>query len=112
MSSYSPNHAGVSAMLNADWMEDAMRVRAEEIKTRAMAMAPGPSERDIHPGRYKASFHVRSHKYGGVTGRGGRRAEAIVYNDAPEAIFVEYGHHGREPYHTLANAAFVRIRRS
>jgi hypothetical protein len=33
------------------------------------------------------------------------RVEAVVYNDAPEAVQVEYGHRGAEPYHTLLRAA-------
>jgi hypothetical protein len=28
-----------------------------------------------------------------------------VYNDAPEAIYVEFGHRGNEPYHVLLRAA-------
>jgi Bacteriophage HK97-gp10, putative tail-component len=109
MSSYNPDHLGMQRMLNADWMEDAMRQVAEDIKARAIALAPLGTERkgDMHPGRYKASFHVKTHKYAGAPGRrGSLRAEAIVYNDAPEALYVEYAHFGAEPYHTLARAAF------
>lgn len=101
---FNPDHPGVGQMLRADFMERAMVAVAERIKAAAEVTAP-VSEHDAHPGRYKASFHVKSHARGGATHD---RAEAIVSNDAPEAIFVEYGHHGREPYHTLANAAFRR----
>lgn len=102
---FRPDHRGVGRMLRADFMERAMRDRAEIIKGRAEATAPvgraGP-----HQGRYKASFHVRSHARGGATRD---RAEAVVYNDAPEALYVEFAHWGEEPYHTLANAAFQRL---
>lgn len=101
---YNPDHVGIGQMLRADFMQEAMRLRAEEIKVRAEILAPvGTERKDTHPGRYKASFHIR------VTDRGGAthdRAEAVLYNDAPEAIFVEFGHHGREPYRTIARAAF------
>lgn len=110
--SYNPDHLGMQEMLNADFMEDAMRRVAEEIKARAIALAPIGSVRkgDMHPGRYKASFHVRTHKYGGAPGRRGSvRAEAIVYNDAPEALYVEYAHFGDEPLHVLARAAFQNV---
>ena len=110
MSDFKPNHRGVGNMLQAEWMEQAMVVFAEEIRGRAIALAPVGRERDGHPGRYKASFHVRSTRHGAAPGRFGMlRAEAVVYNDSPEAVFVEFGHHGREPYHVLAEAAFRRI---
>lgn len=106
MSDFKPDHAGVGRMLRSDFMERAMRVKAEGIMARAVALAPVGRGRDKHPGRYKASFHIRSHSRGGATRD---RAEAIVYNDAPEALYVEYGHRGAEPYRVLARAAFQRI---
>jgi hypothetical protein len=82
---------------------------AERIRERAQAQSPVGSfaDGDEHPGRYLASWHVRSSRFSGATND---RAEAEVYNDSPEAVWVEYGHHGREPYHTLLRAAVeVRI---
>jgi len=109
---FTPDHRGVGEMLNSDFMVEAMRAHAEAIKLRAEAIAPvGHPPESKHPGRYKASFHVRAHKYGGVSGRGGKRAEAIVYNDSPEALYVEYAHYGQEPYRVLAIAAFGGIHR-
>lgn len=102
---YKPDHLGIGEMLNSDFMEAAMLTVARKIEAIAITTAP-IDEHSSHPGRYKASFHVRSHRRGGATHD---RAEAIVYNDAPEALYVEYGHHGREPYHTLRSAAFRRI---
>lgn len=101
---FNPDHHGVGRMLRADFMEQAMKVRAEEIKGRAIAIAPIGRDKS-HPGRYKASFHVKSHSRGGATND---RAEAVVYNNSPEALYVEYGHRGAEPYRVLARAAFVR----
>jgi hypothetical protein len=106
---YNPDHLGMQKMLNADFMEDAMRIVAEGIKGRAEALAPVGAVRrgDVHPGRYKASFHIRTHKYAGAPGRRGAvRAEAVVYNDSPEALYVEYAHFGVEPYRVLSRAAF------
>ena len=110
--SYNPDHLGMQKMLNADFMEDAMRRVAEDIKNRAVALSPVGSGRrgDMHPGRYKASWHVRTHKYAGAPGkRGSVRAEAIVYNDSPEALYVEFAHFGQEPYRVLARAAFFNF---
>ena len=107
MSSYKPDHEGVGRMLRSDFMERAMVQVAEGIRTRAIAIAPVGRERDKHPGRYKASFHIRSHSRGGATKD---RAEAILYNDSPEALYVEYGHRGTEPDRVIARAAFQRIR--
>jgi hypothetical protein len=106
MSDFKPDHAGVGRMLRSDFMERAMVDKAEGIRARAIAIAPVGRERDKHPGRYKASFHIRSHSRGGATRD---RAEAVVYNDSPEALYVEYAHYGEEPYHTLARAAFERF---
>lgn len=105
---YTPDHHGIGEMLNAGFMEGTMLIFAHGIKAIAEATAPVGSRRegDIHAGRYKASFHVRSHRYGGATHD---RAEAVVYNDSPEALYVEYGRHRHEAHHTLANAAFRRI---
>lgn len=101
-----PDHIGVGKMLRADFMERAMLARAEGIKTRAEAIAPVGGAHDPHRGRYKASFHVRSHSRGGARND---RAEAVVYNDSPEALYVEFAHWGAEPYHVLAQAAFRRL---
>jgi hypothetical protein len=102
---FTPDSRGIGQMLNSEMMRRGMEVFAEEIRLRAEVIAPvyeGPG-RDPHRGRYKASFHVRSHLNGGVKND---RAEAIVYNDSPEAIYVEFGHRGAEPWHVLARAAF------
>lgn len=85
-------------------MQDAMRLVADGIMTRAIAIAP-VDEKSPHPGRYKASFHVKVNERGGATHD---RAEAVVYNDAPESIYVEFGHWGAEPEHILQRAAFIR----
>jgi hypothetical protein len=106
---FNPDHAGVGEMLRADFMQNAMRMVADQILVRAEAIAPvGHPPGDKHPGRYKASFHVRVHARGGATHD---RAEAVVYNDSPEALYVEYASYGQEPYRVLARAAFGRINR-
>jgi hypothetical protein len=105
---YEPSYTGVGEMLNSDFMVEAMRLRGEEIMLRAIAIAPVGHPPDEHPGRYRASFHVRVHSHGGATND---RAEAVVYNDAPEALYVEYAHWGAEPYRVLARAAFGGIHR-
>jgi hypothetical protein len=89
-------------MLNAQFMVRHMHRVGDAIQRRAEAIAPVGPPTDPHAGRYKASFHVRSHTHGGATHD---RAEAIVWNDSPEALFVEYGSAGDEPYHTMLRAA-------
>ena len=96
-------------MLRSQFMQDGMRLIAEDIRLRAEAIAPvGHPPDSEHPGRYKASFHVRVHNRGGATHD---RAEAVVYNDSPEALYVEYANWGNEPYRVLARAAFGGIHR-
>ena len=99
---YKRDSNGIGQMLNSDMMRRGMVVFADEIKIRAEVIAPIDFDSD-HPGRYKASFHVRSHLHGGATKD---RAEAVCYNDAPEAIYVEFAHRGAEPEHIMARAAF------
>lgn len=106
---YKRDSRGVGRMLDSDAMRIAMEVVAEEIRVRAEVIAPvyeGPGH-DDHRGRYKASFHVKSELHAGATHD---RAQATVYNDAPEAFFVEFGHRGAEPEHVLARAAFVKYK--
>jgi hypothetical protein len=106
---FTPDHRGVGDLLNSDGMRDAMDAHGQEIRMRAETIAPVYTGRGAHhPGRYKASFHVRSHLHGGATND---RAEAVVYNNAPEAFYVEFGHWGAEPEHIMARAAFVPVRR-
>jgi hypothetical protein len=89
--------------LNSQGMLNLVENVAERIMHRAMATAPiGDPIVDEHPGRYAASFHMESHRFGGATRD---RAEATVTNSSPEAWYVEYGHRGKEPYHTLLRAA-------
>lgn len=103
MSDYKPDEAGMRMFLNSPGMLHLVENVAERIRDRAMATAPiGDPRLDEHPGRYAASFRVSSHRFGGATHD---RAEAIVTNDSPEAQYVEFGHRGKEPYHTLLRAA-------
>jgi hypothetical protein len=113
---FTASHSGMGQLLRSRMMEDAMLRIAEDIKHRAEGLSPVGTRSggrvDVHPGRYKASWKTRSHVSYTAPGRyGGGRAEAIVYNDAPEALYVEYGHHGTEPDRVLARAAFITRRR-
>lgn len=101
--SYTPREAGMIELLNSQMLLRVVERTGQQIMDRAIEMAPvGSPIDDEHAGRYKASFHMESHLLGGATHD---RAEAIVYNDSPEAKYVEFGHRGAEPYHTLLRAA-------
>jgi hypothetical protein len=108
---YSP---GIGELLNSDEMRRAMLKVANDIKHRAEDLALAEiyggklsfgGEASWRAGRkhYINGFEVRSHRNGGATND---RAEAILYNDAPSAMYVEFGHRGREPFHILKRAAF------
>lgn len=104
-SSYNPDYTGVGVFLKSDALLEMVESVAETIKARAIAISPVGSyeERDRHPGLYISSFHVRTSRDGGATGD---RVEAVMYNDSPDAVWVEYGHRGREPYAVIRRAAF------
>lgn len=100
MVDYKPNHRGIGDMLRSDMiLEHLLRVGE---KIRVTAEETAPVGRDRTAGRYKESFHIRSSHHGGATRD---RAEVVVFNDAPEAQYVEWGQHGAEPYHILLRAA-------
>ncbi len=99
---YDPDHQGFGRFLRSPQMMAGMLAVGELIKAGAEAIAPVGGSDDPHRGRYKASFHVRARRRGGATRD---RAEAIVWNDSPEAMWVEYGSYGDEPYHILLRAA-------
>lgn len=96
------SYEGLGEMLNSPWMEAEMRRRMENAQALAVSIAPvGDPSEDSHSGRYKDSFSVDSGVHGGVHSD---RAWAELVNDAPEALYVEYGNRGREPYNTMLKA--------
>lgn len=93
------DYKGGGDMLTMPGMQAEMRRRAERVQ--AAAEADAPVGRGPHAGRYKRSFSTTS----GVRGRGrGKRAFGRVTNDAPEALFVEYGTRNNPRYRTLGRA--------
>lgn len=94
------DRAGFDAeVLCADFMLAEMRKRGERVKAAAEASAP-VDEQSPHAGRYKDSFHLEV----GIEDSHGLRAVATVYNDAPEALFVEYGTKNNPRHRTLGKA--------
>jgi hypothetical protein len=93
------DYKGGADMLTMPGMQAEMRRRAENVQAAAEASAPvyrGPTG-----GRYKRSFTTTS----GVRDRGRHRREfGRVTNDAPEALFVEYGSIHNDRYRTLGRA--------
>lgn len=83
-------------------MRAAMERKAGEIKQHAIDRSPvGDPAKDPHSGRYRNSWHVSS------TDRGGfkhDRAAATVYNDSPEAVYVEFGTSKMRGRHVLRGA--------
>jgi hypothetical protein len=104
MSEYTPDHAGMDEFLNSGMLMDVVEKVADRIRDRALTLAPVGTaiEGDEHPGLYISSFRTKSHRFGGATHD---RVEAVVYNDALDALWVEFGHFGQEPYHVLLRAA-------
>jgi hypothetical protein len=92
---YQADYSGIGRLLTSPGMVAEMRRRAEKMKVYAESIAP-VDEHGPHPGRYKASFHVES----GVQRRKTSRAFGRLYNDSPEAFYVEFGT-SRTPRHRV-----------
>lgn len=97
------SYAGIGEMLNADFMVAEMAARAGKVRAFAEGIAPVYAGQGYDPtrGRYKASFSDGAFPHGGIHHD---RAEGWVENDAPEALYVEYGNRGNEPHHTMLRA--------
>jgi hypothetical protein len=99
---FEASYSGISRLLKSPLITEALLKKAEEVKAHAEDISPVGIDPDTHPGRYKGAFHTR-------TGYNTRRSrvEAVVYNDAPEAVFVEYGTSTNDAHHTLLRALSV-----
>lgn len=92
-------YKGIGEMLTMPGMQAEMRRRAEHVQ--AAAEASAPVGRGPNAGRYKRSFTTTS---GIRDGGRSRRAFGRVTNDAPEAVFVEYGSIHNDRHRTLGRA--------
>jgi hypothetical protein len=89
------NYKGVGQMLRSRQMQEEMRQRAEDVKNKAVALAP----RDT--GSYVSSFRVET----GVRGGSKPRAQAKVINDDSAAPYVEWGTARTPRFRVLGRAA-------
>lgn len=87
-------------LLNSPEMVAEMDRRIKAAEAWAVAHAP-VAKTGKHRGRYKASFRSSAFPHGGASHD---RAEGELVNDAPEALYVEYGNRGAEPYHLMLRA--------
>ncbi|WP_026220433.1 HK97 gp10 family phage protein [Wenjunlia vitaminophila] len=95
---------GVGELLRSPMIEAEMRRRGEVIRDAAVAISPvGTAAWDLHPGLYKASWHVSTH-------RRRDRAVAVVWNGTPYARWVEYGTERVPAHHVLLRAALAGVR--
>jgi hypothetical protein len=102
MTSYHLNYGAFRALvLNAPWMVAEMESHIGRAFSAAEAISP-VDEGGPHPGRYRASFRVRSGTNGGIHHD---RAFAELSNDSPEAVYVEWGNgHEGTAQHVLQRA--------
>lgn len=97
---FTGSYAGIAALLKSEMIGEMLLARAEQVKARAEELAPvSQYPWNKHPGRYKAGFHTRL----GLNSKT-NRIEAVVYNDAPEAIDVEKGNSHQEGQNILVRA--------
>ncbi len=97
------SYAGIGAMLRSKWMLIEMVKRAELVKAHAEMISPvGMEGTAADPaGGYKQSFHVVPIERGGSKHD---RSAALVVNDDPAAMHVEYGSVAQPGDHTMLKA--------
>lgn len=97
---FSTSYQGIHEMLNMPEMYKVLGDHAVKVRTRCEETAPVglPAEPDAHAGRYKAAFETAVYPHHGARKD---RPQGYVINRSPDAFWVEYGHAGREPYHTM-----------
>jgi len=100
---FTASYTGIGEMLRAPWMLADMVKRAKIVQAYAQATAPvSATGNDEDPaGTYKDHFEIVPVERGGSRLN---RAEALVVNDDPAAVFVEYGTINQEGHHTLLKA--------
>ena len=97
---YSGSLEGVRALLGSGMIGRKLMELAGKALDEAVRTAPrGDPDTDPHAGRYQDSFHA-----GLVYNPRYHRIEAKVWNDSPEAVFVEKGNVNIDAHHTLMRA--------
>ncbi len=99
---FKASYAGIGAMLRSKWMMGEMVRRADMVKTYAEQAAPVGEGSGA--GGYKDSFKVVPVERGGSKHN---RAAALVVNDDPAAVHVEYGTIAQPGDHTMLKALDV-----
>jgi hypothetical protein len=101
MTTYKLDHAAFRVhVLNAPWMVEHMRARAERGKAFAEAIAPyDPTSTD--GSHYKDRFRVEVKTDGGIHHD---RAEATLWNDDDAARYIEFGTEDTPAFHVLSKA--------
>ena len=96
---YEPDHEGVGMLMKSGEMQEMLRVVAERGAEYARSIAPvGKPPGDPHPGEYLASFRVETTP---DAPSWHDRAAALLINDSPHAVYVEW----QDGYHVLARTA-------
>jgi hypothetical protein len=99
------DYVAVGELLRTPEMEAEMVRRMANVMELAISRAPYAPSSDPHHVHYRDSFHL-SHGRMGMPGAHtlNDRAWAMVENDAPDAIFIEYGNKHIARMHILLNA--------
>lgn len=95
---WTTDHVGMRTMLKSPGITAKLLEVGNSIAAHARSIAPVGVDPDEHPGMYRDSFGVRSEPRPD-------RAQVLVFNSAPHAVYVEYGTSSTEAHHTLARAA-------
>jgi hypothetical protein len=104
MITYQFNYAAFGEhVLNAEWMVQELRRRAEAGKSLAESIAPFYPD-DPDGNHYRDAFEVTARKHGGVKHD---RAEAVLRNTDKANVYVEYGNIKTPEHATLRKALDV-----
>ena len=100
MSRFEVDYAGISEMLNAEWMQAEMLRRAKAGQEFAQSIAPyDPTSRD--GSHYRDSFETSSGTHGGIHHD---RAYGRLENTDDAALFIEIGSKHGPAHHILGKS--------
>jgi hypothetical protein len=107
-SEFHASYEGIGEMLRMPEILANLRERMQRAKDLAEERSPvGDPRRDPHAGQYKESWYIEETLHGGARHD---RAQVILGNSSPQAVYNEYGNRNTPARHIAWNAVIEGAR--